>query len=100
MALLARAKLRLLAIVLAVFGATSVAFATGSELTEAEIAELEAGHMVVRPENIERAGRRYIGGVSYILIDAPAERVISVLDDVRTYREILPRTRSVRWLGM
>jgi carbon monoxide dehydrogenase subunit G len=86
--------------VLAVVTATAVASAAGTELTDAEIAKLEAGHMVVRPENVERAGRRYIGGVSYIMIDAPVEQVISVLDDVRTYREILPRTRSVRWLGI
>jgi carbon monoxide dehydrogenase subunit G len=100
MALLARANLRLWAMVLAVVAVTSVASADGSELTEAEMAKLDAGHMVVRPENVERAGRRYIGGVSYIMIDAPAEQVIGVLDDVRTYREILPRTRSVRWLGI
>jgi hypothetical protein len=100
MALLARAKLRLWPMVLAVLSATSLALAAGSELTEREIADLEAGHMVARPENIERDGRRYIGGVSYIMIDAPAEQVIGVLDDVRTYRDILPRTRSVRWLGI
>ena len=99
MASLARAKLVLWTMVLAVLAATSVASA-GSELTEAEIADLEAGHMIVRPENVERAGRHYIGGVSYIMIDAPAEHVIAVLDDVRTYREILPRTRSVRWVGI
>jgi len=100
MALLARARLRLCALMLAVVAATSVASAASSELTEAEMAELEAGRMVVRSEDVERAGRRYIGGVSYIMIDAPASQVMAVLDDVRSYREILPRTRSVRWLGM
>ena len=100
MALLARARLRLSALVLAVFAATSVASAEPTELTEAEIANLEAGRMVVRSEDVERSGRRYIGGVSYIMIDAPVARVIAVLDDVRTYRDILPRTRSVRWIGM
>jgi carbon monoxide dehydrogenase subunit G len=100
MALLARARLRLWAMVLAVLLATSLATATSSELTEAEIAQLQAGHMVVRAENVERAGHRYIGGVSYIMIDAPVEQVLAVLEDVRTYREILPRTRSVRLLGM
>jgi carbon monoxide dehydrogenase subunit G len=34
------------------------------------------------------------------MIDAPVEQVLGVLDDVRTYREILPRTRSVRWVGI
>jgi hypothetical protein len=100
MALLARAKVRLWAMVLAVLAATSVASAAGSELSEAEVADLQAGHMVVRPDDVERGGHQYLGGVSYIMIDAPAEQVIGVLDDVRTYRDILPRTRSVRWLGI
>jgi hypothetical protein len=100
MALLASAKFRLTALVVAVSAATQVASAAGTELTEAEIADLEAGQMVVRPEDVDRDGRHYIGGVSYVMINAPAEQVISVLDDVRTYREILPRTRALRWIGM
>ena len=100
MALFARAKLRLCAMVLAAVAASSLASAAGSELTEGEIADLYAGRMVMRPDDVERNGRRYIGGVSYIMIDAPTEQVLGVLDDVRTYRDILPRTRSVRWLGI
>jgi len=100
MALLAPGKLRLWAMVVAVVAATSVASAAGSELSEAEIQDLQAGRMVSRPEDVDRGGRRYIGGVSYIMIDASAEQVLAVLDDVRTYRAILPRTRSVRWLGI
>ncbi|HMJ56764.1 MAG TPA: SRPBCC family protein [Polyangiaceae bacterium] len=100
MALLARGKVRLWAMVVAVVTASSLASAAGSELTEREIADLQAGQMVVRADDVERGGRRYIGGVSYIMIDAPPEQVIDVLDDVRTYRDILPRTRSVRWLGI
>jgi len=72
----------------------------GSELTENEAAALESGRLVVREENVERAGHRYIGGVSYIVIDAPPERVSAALDDVRAYRQILPHTRSVRWIGL
>ena len=100
MALLAHAKLRLSALLLAVFTATQVASAAGTELTEAEIADLQAGQMVVRVDDVDRGGRHYIGGVSYVTINAPAEQVIGVLDDVRTYREILPRTRSLRWIGI
>jgi hypothetical protein len=100
MALLARAKVRLLALVVAVVAATQVASAAGTELTEIEIADLEAGHMVVRPDDLDRDGRHYIGGVSYVMINAPAEQVIAVLDDVRAYREILPRTRALRWIGI
>jgi carbon monoxide dehydrogenase subunit G len=100
MALPARAKLRLLAIVVAVVAASTLSSAAGSELTDAEIAKLESGRMVARPDDVDRDGRHYVGGVSYVMIDAPAEHVIAVLDDVRAYREILPRTRSLRWLGI
>src|SRR5262249_34830956 len=72
----------------------------GGELTESEAAALESGRLVVREENVERAGHRYIGGVSYILIDAAPERVSAALDDVRAYRQMLPATRSVRWIGL
>lgn len=103
MALLVRAKLRLLAVVLAVAAASTVVSAKPSaraELTETEIASLQSGQMVVRPDDVDRDGRHYIGGVSYVMIDAPAEQVLAVLDDVRAYREILPRTRALRWLGI
>jgi hypothetical protein len=72
----------------------------GGELTQNEAAALESGRLVVREENVERSGHRYIGGVSYVLIDASPERVSAALDDVRTYRQILPNTRSVRWIGL
>jgi hypothetical protein len=72
----------------------------GGELTEGEAAALESGRLVVREENVDRGGHRYIGGVSYILIDASPERVSAALDDVRAYRQILPHTRSVRWIGL
>jgi hypothetical protein len=72
----------------------------GGELSETEAESLESGRLVVREENVERAGHRYIGGVSYVLIDAAPERVAAALDDVRAYRQMLPATRSVRWIGL
>jgi hypothetical protein len=72
----------------------------GAELSQAEIRALSAGQLVVRADTTERAGRRYVGGVSYIVIGARPKEVTTLLDDVRAYREILPRTRSVHWLGM
>jgi hypothetical protein len=86
-------------IVLSLFGA-SPASAAQAELSETEMAALEAGRPVVREETVERAGHRYIGGVSYIVINAPAAQVTATLGDVRTYRQILPSTRSVRWIAL
>jgi hypothetical protein len=97
----ARARLRtlLFAIVLLTLS-TAPAAVAGSELSDTEMASLEAGRPVVREENVERAGHHYIGGVSYIVIDASPDRVATTLNDVRTYRQILPHTRSVRWVGL
>jgi hypothetical protein len=74
--------------------------AAGSELTPNEIAALDSGRPVVREETVERAGHRYIGGVSYVIIDASPAEVAAALDDVRAYKQILPATRMVRWIGM
>jgi hypothetical protein len=95
------ARWRTLAVGLAVAAFSVVPPASaGTEITDAEAAALEAGRPVVREENFERAGHRYIGGVSYILIDASPGQVTAALDDVRTYRQILPNTRSVRLIGL
>jgi carbon monoxide dehydrogenase subunit G len=75
------------------------AWSAGGELTNAEIARLYGGQPVVREDTVERGGRRYIGGVSYVLINATPEQVTGVLDNVSTYRQILPRTRSLRQIG-
>ena len=62
-----RAHLRtvLFAAVLLTLSAAPPAVA-GSELSETEMASLEAGRPVVREENVDRAGHHYIGGVSYV----------------------------------
>jgi hypothetical protein len=74
--------------------------AAGEELSPSEIHALQSGRLVARPDVQDRGGRRYVGGVSYIVIDAPPAQVTSALDDVRAYRDILPRTRAVRWIGL
>lgn len=75
------------------------AWSAGGELSNVEIARLTAGQPVVRESTVERGGHRYIGGVSYVLINAAPEQVTAVLENVGTYRHILPRTRSLRLIG-
>jgi hypothetical protein len=100
MAIFARLRTLVVAASLLCVAAVSPARASDVELSDVEIDRLNSGQVVVREENIERGGRRYIGGVSYVLIDARPERVAAALDNVPAYRQILPRTRSVRWVGL
>jgi hypothetical protein len=72
----------------------------GEELSTDEIRALSSGQLVVREDQTEHNGRRYVGGVSYVVIGARPREVSHLLDDARVYRDILPRTRSVRWLGI
>jgi hypothetical protein len=78
----------------------AAATASSAELTPAELAQLGAGQIVVRPDSFARGGQQYTGGVSYAVIDATPEQVLAALEDVRAYGVILPRIRSVRWIGL
>ena len=80
-------------VALAVTAAEPVARADG--LSPAEDARLQAGETIVRAQTLEHDGKRYVGGVTYALVDAPPEALTRLVDDVATWRRILPRTRDV-----
>lgn len=77
-----------------------IASAFDPALSKEEVEELERGELVVHPDNFEQDGRRWIGGVSWALVDAEASRVGDALDDIGAYWEILPKVRSVRWIAL
>lgn len=67
-------------------------------LSTSETARLDRGEMIVREQTWEIGDRRYIGGLTYTVVDASAAEVAAVLDDVSAYRRVLPRTKHVRLL--
>ncbi|HEX2875800.1 MAG TPA: SRPBCC family protein [Polyangiaceae bacterium] len=67
-------------------------------LTAGEQGALHAGRMVSRPLTFEQAGGRYVGGVSYQVVDAEPEVVLAALSDVANWPDALPRTKSARLL--
>jgi hypothetical protein len=83
------------AILLALLGSTSRA----DELSAGEADRLTRGETVVRLQTLERGRRRYVGGVTYTVLDHPAAELARLLDDVRVWQRILPRTRSARVVG-
>jgi len=68
-------------------------------LTKAEAQLLRAGTTVTRPETVIGAGRRYVGGITYTIVDAREGEVAALLDDVAGWRRFLPQTRNARKVG-
>lgn len=79
------------------FVASASARADG--LSAAEADRLIGGGTVARPQALERGDRRYVGGVTYTIVDAPTRELAAVLDDVQGWRRFLPKTRDARQIG-
>jgi hypothetical protein len=62
-------------------------------LSSDEMGQLARGETVVRPQDMEADGRRYVGGITYTVLEASAEELMAVLDDPHAYTEFLPKTK-------
>jgi hypothetical protein len=68
-------------------------------LAPGEVGKLLHGETVSRTQELRRGARRYVGGVTYKIIDAGADEVASLLDDVSAWRRFLPKTRDAQRVG-
>lgn len=68
-------------------------------LTAAETEKLGRGETVVREETLEQGDKRYVGGFTYTLVDAPASELWTLFEDVDAYRRVLPKTQKARLVG-
>lgn len=82
----------LLAALAAVVLSSAVARADG--LSASEVDRLSCGETVIRAQALERANRRYVGGVAYVILDDSAADLARLLDDVDVWRRIVPKTRA------
>jgi len=73
--------------------------ARADALRPAERVRLARGETVVREQTIEQGDRRYVGGLTYTVLDASAAEVAGVLDDVGALERVLPRTKRARLVG-
>ncbi len=73
--------------------------AQAGPLSAPERATLLAGELVRRPLESSRGGRHYIGGISYLLVNAPPAEVQSALSTPDALYHVLPRTRHVEVLS-
>lgn len=94
--------LAVFALALALSGASGGVFgreARADGLSSNESVRLGRGETVIRPQTYETEERRYVGGVTYTILEGTVEDVASVLDDVDAYRRVLPRTKRARLVG-
>jgi hypothetical protein len=70
-------------------------------LNEGESIRLERGETVIR-EHTWQPGRsaRFVGGVTYTIVDAAAPEIAAMFDDVEAYRRVLPRTKRARMVSV
>jgi hypothetical protein len=68
-------------------------------LTADELARLERRETIVREHTVERGDHRYVGGITYTIMDAGAAEVAAVLENVDSLRRVLPKTKSARFVG-
>ena len=75
--------------------------AHADKLTSIESEQLGRGETVIR-ENTWEPGysARYIGGVTYTIVDASAPETAGVLEDVASFRRVLPRTKRVKLVSI
>ncbi|MEO6599356.1 MAG: SRPBCC family protein [Polyangiaceae bacterium] len=66
----------------------------------AEREALLAGEVVSRPMHFNTETGSYRGGLSYSLVNAPAEAVLSALSNVETLPQALPNTKSARLIDV
>lgn len=85
------------ALVLAGLCASSDARADG--LSTNERTRLDNHETVARAQTLERGERRYIGGVTYTVLDAPPSEVAALLDDADALQKVLPRTKDAHYTG-
>lgn len=76
---------------------TAAARADG--LSRDETGRLLRGETVSRTQELRRGPRRYVGGVTYTIVDAGPDELSSLLDDVGAWRRFLPKTRDARRVG-
>jgi hypothetical protein len=79
------------------FGVVSPARADA--LKPDESARLARGETIVRHQTVERGERRYIGGLTYTVVDASAPEVAAVFDNVESLRKVLPKTKRAKNVG-
>jgi hypothetical protein len=93
----ARSRMRFGRVLL--LGLALAAPARADTLRSNERARLARGETVIREQTLEQGERRYIGGLTYTVVNASAAEVASMLENVSSLERVLPRTKRARLVG-
>jgi hypothetical protein len=72
---------------------------SAEELSASDYDHLGRGETLVFKQSLQQGGRRYVGGVAYAMVDARADDLAALIAKPDAWRRVLPKTRSVRWMG-
>jgi hypothetical protein len=75
----------------------SPSYANG--LSPFEANRLDHGGLVSRSQALVRGERKYVGGITYAVLDARADDIAAVINDVADWSRIFPRTQNTRYVG-
>jgi len=67
-----------------------------TQLTQQEVARIERGETVARPQILDFEGHRYVGGVTYTIVDLATDELIALMDNESAYGHVLPRAKFVK----
>lgn len=65
-----------------------------------DAARLARGDTLTFEQTVEKAHRRYVGGITYTVVDGSVSELTTLLEDVRAYRQLLPHTKQARLIGV
>ncbi len=85
-----------LGILLGTVLATSTRPAKAAGLSREEKQTLARGETVIREHTIERGDHRWVGGVTYTIVDAASAEVGAVLENAEKFGRVLPRTKTAK----
>lgn len=91
---------RAVALLLVGLGLTASTPARADGLRADETLRLENRETVIREQTFERGDHRYVGGVTYTIVDASHAEIASLLENVDSFRHVLPRTKRARVVGV
>lgn len=89
-------KIAVFALAALALGCATARDARASRLTATAQARVERGETVILPKTLGEGDHKYIGGITYTVVDAPISELIGLFDDVSAFEKLLPKTKWAR----